>query len=319
MKQRAKVASLTLALLTLLSCSKNEPVGQMSQQENPELRALTELQAKIKQCDAKHSINSNENRCLKRWWRRFCDRVSSIAYADAGGAAGGYDRTIGQSWGEQRYAIVSGAVRASWEEFFNPEMERNSGCESNHNHETAYLNNEKLSYLSDLKESEQLDAELSDSSVNMMDEIGRAHNEVLFNMSRRAEECQDKPKEFVLERLRVETDAVLQNTESSVHPLRALSEESSIEDGSHHGDKEHEIDSYSQALENEILSDYTHNLSSRESIQDTKSYYNEVSQLVQESEVSDKVKERMLLFISVATHSKSLWSKVVEQEVATDH
>ncbi len=321
MKQRAKVASLILALLTLLSCSKNEPVGQISQQENPELIALTEFQAKIKQCDAKHGINSNETRCLKRWWRRFCDRVSSIAYADAAGAARGYDRTIGQRWEEQRYAIVADAVRNSWEEFFNPERERESGGESNHDHESVYLNNEKLSYLSDLKESEQLDAELSDSSVNMMDEIGSAHNEVLFNMSRRAEEYQGRSKEYVLSHLSSETDAVLHRAGSCghSHSLRSLSQESSKEDGSGHGGEERKTDSYSQALEHEILMDYSHSISSEESIQGTKSYYDEVSKLVQESNVSEETRVRMLVFISVATHSKALWSKVVDQEVASEH
>lgn len=321
MKQRAKVASLILALLALLSCSKNEPVGQMSQQENPELRALTELQAQIKQCDAKHSINSNENRCLKQWWRRFCDRVSSIAYADAGGAAGGYDRTIGQSWEKQRYAIVSGAVRASWEEFFNPTMEEKSEREEEEVRSDAYLDAKKISSLGDLRESESLDGTLSDRPVNVMDGIGRAHNEVLFNMSKRAEEYQGRSKEYVLSHLRSETDAVLQRADNYdySHSLRSLGQEASKEDGSRHGEEECKTDPYSKALEDEILRDYSHSIASEESLQGTKSYYDEVSKLVQESNVSEETRVRMLVFISVATHSKALWSKVVEQEVASDH
>lgn len=85
------------------------------------------------------------------------------------------------------------------------------------------------------------------------------------------------------------------------------------------GGEERKTDSYSQALEHEILMDYSHSISSEESIQGTKSYYDEVSKLVQESNVSEETRVRMLVFISVATHSKALWSKVVDQEVASEH
>lgn len=186
---------------------------------------------------------------------------------------------------------------------------------------THTLMQKKISSLGDLRESESLDGTLSDRPVNVMDGIGRAHNEVLFNMSKRAEEYQGRSKEYVLSHLRSETDAVLQRADNYdySHSLRSLGQEASKEDGSRHGEEERKTDPYSKALEDEILRDYSHSIASEESLQGTKSYYDEVSKLVQESNVSEETRVRMLVFISVATHSKALWSKVVEQEVASDH